>query len=101
MLTLSEMAAATFTWPRRQVASRAGFTATGRHLTPHALQHSYAIGVLAVDPECGVPPAPVPAVAALLGHSSIAVTGRYLKHFARRDLARFAPCLKQTTEHDD
>ncbi len=64
-----------------------------KHITPHGLRHSYALDVLLGDAER--PPAPLPAVSKLLGHSSIAVTGRYLDHFVRRDLAAFAPKMRR------
>jgi len=54
---------------------------------PHRLRHSYAFDLLAGDPEMGATlgRAPLPAVSKLLGHRSVAVTGRYLTHFERRD----------------
>lgn len=76
-------------------AERAGFDKEGKRITPHGLRHSYAIALLMGDPEQGRPGAPLPAVSKLLGHSSVAVTGRYLNHFERRDLARYAPTLRQ------
>ena len=76
-------------------AERAGLD--GKHITPHGLRHSYAIDVLSGDEETGRPPAPLPAVSRLLGHSSVAVTGRYLNHFERKDLAVFAPVLRKTS----
>lgn len=79
-------------------ASRAGFTARGKRITPHGLRHSYAIRVLRGDPEHGRAGAPLPAVSKLLGHSSIAVTGRYLSHFERRDLAVYAPTLRRRAD---
>lgn len=76
-------------------AHRAGIDANGKRITPHGLRHSYAIALLTGDAEAGRPGAPLPAVSKLLGHSSIAVTGRYLNHFERRDLAVYAPSLCQ------
>lgn len=73
-------------------ADRADLTGA-RHITPHALRHSYALRVLAGDPDAGQAGAPLPAVAKLLGHSSVAVTGRYLAHFERQELAAYAPKL--------
>jgi integrase/recombinase XerC len=75
-------------------ATRAGLSSRKR-ITPHALRHSYALDVLAGDPEQGRAGAPLPAVSKLLGHSSVAVTGRYLAHFERRDLGAFAPSLRR------
>jgi len=76
------------------VAQRAGVSAHKR-ITPHALRHSYAIDLLACDEATGRPSAPLPIVSAMLGHSSIAVTGRYLRHFERRDQAKYAPTLRR------
>lgn len=78
-------------------ARRAGFDAIGKHITPHSLRHSYAIALLMGDAETGRPVAPLPAVSKLLGHSGIAVTGRYLNHDTRRTLARYTPSLRQAT----
>lgn len=75
-------------------AERAGL-AERKRITPHALRHSYAINVLGGDPEQGRTGAPLPAVSKLLGHASVAVTGRYLNHFERRDLGAFAPSLRR------
>lgn len=75
-------------------AARAGLGAHKR-ITPHALRHSYALRVLAGDPETGQAPAPLPAVSKLLGHSSVAVTGKYLAHFERKELGAFAPVLRR------
>ena len=75
-------------------AARAGLDPHKR-ITPHALRHSYALDLLEGDPETGRERAPLPVVSAMLGHSSIAVTGRYLKHFERRDQARYAPALRR------
>lgn len=75
---------------------RAGLD-TQKRITPHGLRHSYALRVLAGDPEHGVPAAPLPAVSKLLGHSSVAVTGRYLAHFERRDLGQYAPSLRHAS----
>lgn len=69
-----------------------------KHITPHGLRHSYAINLLAGDEETGRPPAPLPAVSRLLGHSNVTTTGRYLNHFERKDLAAFAPVLRRRTE---
>ncbi len=69
-----------------KVAARAGLPEAGKHITPHALRHSYAIDLLRAG-------APVPVVSKLLGHSSIAVTGRYLDHFALEEMARYAPSI--------
>lgn len=66
-----------------------------KRITPHALRHSYALDVLAGDPAAGRMGAPLPAVSKLLGHSSVAVTGRYLAHFERRDLGAYAPSLRR------
>jgi integrase len=66
-----------------------------KRITPHALRHSYALDVLAGDPATGRAGAPLPAVTKLLGHSSVAVTGRYLNHFERRDLGAYAPSLRR------
>jgi integrase len=76
-------------------AQRAGLLDAGRRITPHALRHSYALRLLLGDAEAGQEGAPLPAVSKLLGHSSVAVTGRYLDHFERRDLARYAPVLRR------
>ena len=78
----------------QECAARAGMTARGKRITPHALRHSYAIHVLKGDPSTGQPGAPLPAVAKLLGHSSVAITGRYLAHFERGELAEYAPHLR-------
>jgi len=75
-------------------AQRAGLLERKR-ITPHGLRHSYAIDLLTGDPEQGRAPAPLPAVSKLLGHSSVAVTGRYLEHFERRDLTAYAPTLRR------
>lgn len=75
-------------------AERAGLAARKR-ITPHALRHSYAIDVLGGDSATGRAGAPLPAVSKLLGHASVAVTGRYLNHFERRDLGAFAPSLRR------
>jgi integrase/recombinase XerD len=75
-------------------ARRAGVSLRKR-ITPHALRHTYAIDLLTGDPETGRAPAPLPAVSKLLGHSSVAVTGRYLAHFERRDLTAYAPTLRR------
>lgn len=76
-------------------ATRAGLDANGKRITPHGLRHSYAIALLTGDAETGRPGAPLPAVSKLLGHSSVAITGRYLAHFERRDLATYAPTLRR------
>lgn len=73
-------------------ATRAGLDAE-KHITPHSLRHSYAIGLLRGDPQTGQPGAPLPAIAKLLGHSSVSVTGRYLNHFEDEELARYTPSL--------
>jgi site-specific recombinase XerD len=78
-----------------EAAQRAGLLDAGRRITPHALRHSYALRLLLGDAEAGQEGAPLPAVSKLLGHSSVAVTGRYLDHFERRDLARYAPALSR------
>jgi integrase len=78
-------------------AERAGLAAHKR-ITPHALRHTYALNVLAGDPDAGRSGAPLPAVSKLLGHSTVAVTGRYLAHFERRDLGAFAPSLRYTRD---
>jgi integrase len=52
---------------------------------PHRLRHSYAFDLLAGDPEAGRAPAPLPVISKPLRHRSVAVTGRYLTHFERRD----------------
>lgn len=75
-------------------AERAGIAARKR-ITPHALRHSYAIDVLSGDATAGRSGAPLPAVSKLLGHSSVAITGRYLAHFERRDLGAYAPSLRR------
>jgi integrase len=77
------------------IAGRAGIAAKGKRITPHALRHSYALRVLLGDLEAGQAPAPLPAVSMLLGHSSVAVTGRYLAHFEQQKLAAFAPALRR------
>jgi integrase len=66
-----------------------------KHITPHSLRHSYALRVLAGDKEQGQEGAPLPAVSKLLGHASLAVTGKYLAHFERKDLAAYAPSLRR------
>ncbi len=68
---------------------------TTQRIALHALRHSYALRVLAGDTEMGQAPAPLPAVSKLLGHSSVAVTGRYLAHFERKELGAFAPMLRR------
>ncbi len=73
---------------------RAGLDARKR-ITPHGLRHSYALQVLAGDPAQGIAAAPLPAVSKLLGHSSVAVTGRYLAHFERKELSAYAPSLRR------
>ncbi len=81
-------------------AERAGVAAPSlqyKRFTPHSLRHSYALDVLAGDPATGRAGAPLPAVTKLLGHSSVAVTGRYLAHFERRDLGAFAPSLRRAS----
>lgn len=75
-------------------AERAGL-AERKRITPHTLRHSYAINVLGGNPEQGRTGAPLPTVSKLLGHASVAVTGRYLSHFERRDLGAFAPSLRR------
>lgn len=78
-------------------ARRAGLLARGKRITPHALRHSYAIDVLKGDTASGRSGAPLPAVSKLLGHSSVAVTGKYVTHFERGELAEYAPRLRRTT----
>ncbi len=73
-------------------ARRAGLL-DAKRITPHALRHSYALSLLMGDEASGRPPAPLPAVSKLLGHSNVAVTGRYLDHFDRAELAKYAPAL--------
>lgn len=82
---------------RRVIVACAERAGVGDHkrITPHALRHSYALDLLAGDPAAGRPSAPLPVVSAMLGHSSIAITGRYLKHFDRRDQAKYAPTLRR------
>lgn len=53
-------------------AARAGVT---RRVHPHALRHTFAVELLHTDP-----PTPIPVISKLLGHSSIAITARYLDH---------------------
>jgi integrase len=65
-----------------------------KRITPHSLRHSYALDLLAGDPETGRAPAPLPAVSKLLGHSDPKTTMRYLAHFERRDLTTYAPTLR-------
>ena len=77
-------------------AERAGFETRGKHITTHSLRHSYGIDVLKGDADEGRPGAPVPAVSKLMGHSSVAVTGKYLNHFERGELAAYAPRLRRT-----
>jgi integrase len=77
-------------------AARAGLSQQ-KHITPHSLRHSYALRVLQGDRESGQEAAPLPAVSKLLGHASIAVTGKYLAHFERKDLAGYAPSLRKRT----
>lgn len=77
-------------------ATRAGLPTRGKHITTHSLRHSYGIDVLKGDPENGRPSAPVPAVTKLMGHSSVAVTGRYLDHFERGELAAYAPKVRRS-----
>lgn len=80
------------------LARQAGLRAPSlsrKRITPHGLRHSYAIALLAGDRERGREGAPLPAVSKLMGHSSVAVTGRYLAHFERGELARFAPTLRR------
>lgn len=77
-------------------ARRAGLLDRGKHITPHALRHSYGIDLIKGDAESGRPGAPLPAVAKMMGHSSIAVTGRYLNHFERGELSAYAPRLRRS-----
>lgn len=81
-----------------EAAKRAGFDNVGKHISPHALRHSYALRVLSGDPTTGQEPAPLPAVSKLLGHSGVAVTGRYVNHFERADLQRYAPRLRSEVD---
>lgn len=71
-------------------AERAGLE-NRKHITPHGLRHSYAFLVLLGDKAQGIEPAPLPAVSKMLGHSNVAITGRYLAHFERKELAGYAP----------
>ena len=81
-------------------ARRAGLFERGKHITPHSLRHSYGIDLIKGDVEQGRPGAPLPAVAKLLGHSSIAVTGRYLNHFERGELSAYAPRLRRSAKQE-
>jgi integrase len=76
-------------------ARRAGLLERGKRITPHSLRHSYGIGLIKGDTENGRPGAPLPAVAKMMGHSSVAVTGRYLNHFERGELSAYAPRLRR------
>lgn len=77
-------------------ARRAGLLERGKRITPHSLRHSYGINLLKGDVESGRPGAPLPAVAKMMGHSSVAVTGRYLNHFERGELAEYAPRMRRS-----
>ena len=79
-------------------AQRAGLLARGKHITTHSLRHSYGIDLLKGDAESGRPGAPLPAVAKMMGHSSVAVTGRYLAHFERGELSAYAPRLRRSAK---
>lgn len=55
-------------------------------ITPHMCRHSWATDKLRGDPERGIPPWPVAAVAQQLGHSSPAVTMRSYAHALTSEL---------------
>lgn len=61
-----------------------------KHLSPHSFRHSFAKSVLVGDLERGRPAASVPEIQALLGHSNLATTSRYLAHFDGDALQQYA-----------
>lgn len=69
-----------------KVATAAGIEA--KHLTPHALRHTYALRALRHGGN-------VMAVGKLLGHASIATTQRYVDHLATAELREAVPALPE------
>jgi site-specific recombinase XerD len=61
----------------KRLARRAGLQ---KRVHPHALRHTHAVELVREG-------APLPEVQAQLGHSSLAVTSRYLAHVTPQDLA--------------